>query len=319
MSKISVVVPVYKVEKYLERCIKSILLQSYSDFELVLVDDGSPDMCPKICDDISKQDDRVTVIHRENGGLSAARNSGIDWAIENSNSKWITFIDSDDWVHPQYLESLLLCAKKTNSDVVMCEFSVTDTYDNEYIQVTENNFSVEATEDAFRNEVLDPNSSCGRLFKKELFSDVRFPVGKLHEDRFTTYKILFQFEKVGVVGVPMYYYFINNDGIIHSSWSPRRLDNLEATENQLSFFKERGMDEMYEFTFRDYLHTLIYYIKQTSENSDLATYEKQLRETLKRAIENEGKIIGLNMKDDFNVFKYAYPIKAKIYRRLVMR
>ena len=103
MPTISVVVPVYKVEKYLNRCVDSILNQTYKDFELILMDDGSPDKAPEICDDYAKKYDFIHVIHQKNGGLSAARNSGIEWALENSDSEWITFIDSDDWIHPEYM------------------------------------------------------------------------------------------------------------------------------------------------------------------------------------------------------------------------
>ena len=107
MPLISVIVPVYKVEEYLSRCVDSILSQTFEDFELILIDDGSPDNCGKICDEYTKKDNRVHVIHQENGGLSSARNAGIDWAFENSDSEWLTFIDSDDWVHIQYLDLLL--------------------------------------------------------------------------------------------------------------------------------------------------------------------------------------------------------------------
>jgi glycosyltransferase involved in cell wall biosynthesis len=105
MPAISVIVPVYKVEKYIHRCVDSILGQTFTDFELILVDDGSPDSCGAICDEYAAKDSRV-VIHQENGGLSAARNAGIEWSFDHSNSGWMTFIDSDDWVHPQYLELL---------------------------------------------------------------------------------------------------------------------------------------------------------------------------------------------------------------------
>ena len=112
MPQISVIVPIYKVEQYLERCVDSILNQTFTDFELVLVDDGSPDNCGAICDEYAKKNERIVVIHKENGGLSDARNAGIEWALNNSGSEWITFIDSDDWVHIDYLEYLYNSAKK---------------------------------------------------------------------------------------------------------------------------------------------------------------------------------------------------------------
>ena len=124
MSKISVIVPVYKVEKYIHKCVDSILAQTFSDFELILVDDGSPDNCGKICDEYSEKDDRVVVLHKENGGLSDARNAGLDWVFEHSDSGWITFSDSDDWLRPTYLEALLNAAdgkKLSICDVVSKE------------------------------------------------------------------------------------------------------------------------------------------------------------------------------------------------------
>ena len=111
VPKVSVIVPVYKVEAYLHRCVDSVLNQSFSDFELILVDDGSPDNCGAICDEYAQKDSRVHVIHKTNGGLSDARNAGIDWAFANSDSQWLTFIDSDDWVHRDYLKLLLGAAE----------------------------------------------------------------------------------------------------------------------------------------------------------------------------------------------------------------
>lgn len=122
MCIISVVVPVYKVEKYLNRCVDSILNQTFLDFVLILVDDGSPDNCGKICDDYAKRDNRVNIIHKQNGGLSEARNYGIEWALKNSDSEWITFIDSDDWVHPLFLELLLDAVVKNNVNLGICDY-----------------------------------------------------------------------------------------------------------------------------------------------------------------------------------------------------
>ncbi|MCD7802997.1 MAG: glycosyltransferase [Clostridiales bacterium] len=125
MPEISVIVPVYKVEPYLRRCVDSILNQTFQDFELILVDDGSPDHCPAICDEYAGRDSRIVVIHQKNAGLSAARNAGIDWVFANSDSKWISFVDSDDWVTPTYL-SLMISALQIDSDIdmVQCTYEV---------------------------------------------------------------------------------------------------------------------------------------------------------------------------------------------------
>ena len=126
MPEISVIVPVYKVEQFLHRCVDSILSQSFADFELILVDDGSPDNCGAICEDYKAKDSRIHVIHRENGGLSAARNTGIDYVMAHSDSEWIAFVDSDDWVHPDYLRVLYDTAVQTRSDISACGFFRTE-------------------------------------------------------------------------------------------------------------------------------------------------------------------------------------------------
>lgn len=319
MSRVSVVVPVYKVEKYLKRCVDSIFEQTFSDYDLILVDDGSPDRCPEMCDEIASADERVVVIHQKNGGLSTARNAGIEWALENSNSEWITFIDSDDWVHPQYLECFLKLAQEKTLSVCMCQFHVTSDYSDIFGSISQTDYSVMRTEDAFQIEELDPNSACGRLFRKELFKELRFPIGKLHEDRFTTYKVLFQFPEVGVVQKPMYFYYVNPEGIIHSKWTPRKLDDLEATEQQLKFFKNIGNAEMYEYTVKDYIHLLIYTLKNMKGHNEYSEHEKTVRQKLRRILSTEKQTLGLSFRKDFNTYKYAYPFAAKLYRRIVLR
>ena len=126
MPQISVIVPVYKVEAFLHRCVDSILCQSFSDFELILVDDGSPDSCGQICEAYAAKDSRIRVIHQKNGGLSAARNTGIDWVMANSGSHWLAFVDSDDWVHPDFLQTLYTAAEQTLSKISACGFFRTE-------------------------------------------------------------------------------------------------------------------------------------------------------------------------------------------------
>ena len=123
---ISVIVPVYKVEKYLKKCVDSLICQSYPNLEIILVDDGSPDNCGKICDEYAKKDDRVVVNHKENGGLSDARNAGLDWIFSNSDSEYVTFIDSDDWVSEYYLEKMYSALMSDGADLSICNFKKID-------------------------------------------------------------------------------------------------------------------------------------------------------------------------------------------------
>lgn len=318
MPLISIVVPVYKVEKYLERCVSSVLSQTFDDFDLILVDDGSPDNSPQMCDEYSKKDSRIHVIHQQNGGLSAARNSGIEWSLNYSESEWITFIDSDDWIHPKYLESLLNANIINNTQISMGQVYVTENYITCSEADPNDKITLLSMNSAFQDETLDPNSACSRLYKKSLFKNIRFPVGKLHEDRFTTYKLYFQFENVSVVEFPLYYYFVNNDGIVHSTWSVRKLDDLEATENQLEFFKKTNNDEIFEYILKDYIHLMLFNLKSLKGKTEYKQYEKCVRNKLKMTLKIYENRLGLSFSKDFNTYKYAYPYKAKIYNRLKM-
>ena len=161
---ISVVVPIYNVEKYLNRCVDSILNQTFTDFELILVDDGSPDNCGKICDEYAEKDNRVRVIHKPNGGLSDARNAGIEWALKNSDSEWITFIDSDDWVHPNYLEFLLQAAEKNNTSVSICGFVRTENKSDFPKYSFES--KVYSNEDFWIEKNVNAVIACAKLYKK---------------------------------------------------------------------------------------------------------------------------------------------------------
>ncbi len=319
MNLVSIVVPVYKVESYLHRCVDSLLGQTFPDFDIVLVDDGSPDDCPRLCDEIAASDGRVHVIHQDNRGLSAARNAGIEWALRHSDSEWVTFIDSDDWVHPQFLEANLKCADQFGVSICMSRFLVTSDYTDSFDPVQDADLRVYDTTDAFQTEALDSNSACGRLFKKSLFEQIRFPLGKLHEDRFTTYKVLFQFRQVGVIEKPLYFYYVNPEGIVHSEWTPRRMDDVEATEQQLAYFKEHNLTDVYRCTVRDYHHILVYFLRYLKTHSEYRKYERLVRRKLRRSLHTEKCELGLSFRNDYQTYKYAYPFAAKVYRRLQMR
>lgn len=188
MPQISVIVPVYKVEPYLHRCVDSILAQTFTDFELILVDDGSPDNCGAICDEYAAKDERVRVIHQKNGGLSAARNAGIDWAFANSDSAWLAFVDSDDWVHPQYLEKLYRAAAESGVKLAVCAYIETETEVRH--APAENNWREYDWKDFFVQESINSIISVNKLYAKALFSGLRYPAGRLHEDEFLSPRLL---------------------------------------------------------------------------------------------------------------------------------
>lgn len=286
MSLISVIVPVYKVEPYIHRCVNSILNQTFRDFELILVDDGSPDNCGAICEEYAKADERVHVIHQENGGLSAARNTGIDWAFANSSSQWLTFVDSDDWLHLQMLEWLLKAAEMCKSNIAVCGYAETP---GAPVSIAENQWQVEmwAPEAFYTERNTNAVVAWGKLYRKESFRDIRYPVGKIHEDEFTTYKLLFAESVVGYVPAPLYCYFQNQTGITRSAWSPKRLVALDALKEQVCFFKEKGYAAAYETIAIAYCESIRRHLALIADAElpvqDKQRYGKQLKKLLRHA------------------------------------
>ena len=232
---ISIVVPVYNVESYFDRCVKSIVDQTYENLEIILVDDGSPDNCPAICDSWAERDSRIKVIHKTNGGLSDARNAGMSVA----SGDYIAFVDSDDWIHHRFLELLLSALVNSGAQLAACDVKETDSL-LESDSLDENlHFSVHTAEEAM--------SSLGRgerfravawnkLYKKELLQNETFPVGKLHEDEFFTYRIIDKCTKLAYVNIPLYYYF-QRTGSLMSESSIRHIDALEAYCERQAFFR----------------------------------------------------------------------------------
>ena len=249
MPTISVIVPVYRVEPYIHRCVDSILAQTYTDFELILVDDGSPDNCGEICDEYAQKDSRVVVIHQENGGLSAARNAGIDWSFANSDSQWLTFVDSDDWVHEEMLRLLLDANIQHGTHISICSYVETS---GKTIDIQMSDSQVWKSKDFYLTKHVNATIACAKLYHKLLFSQLRYPVGKIHEDEFTTYKILFDVDKIAYLSAPLYAYFINPDGITKRTWSPSRLDIFEAFEEQIQYFKDNGDKDLADRVLQTY-------------------------------------------------------------------
>lgn len=233
---ISVIVPVYKVEKFLPFCVQSILAQTCSDWELILVDDGSPDRCGEICEQFARQDGRIRALHKENGGLADARNAGTAVA----QGEYITYIDSDDWVAPQLLERLLEQAKITGADVVVCDMAKTDseemTFEN--TNAGPKSFTGPQAMEAMLYQTGFDTSACGKLFRAELCQKNLFPKGRLYEDLFTIYKMLFAAQTVVYLPQVLYAYRKNPDSIMYRKFDRRNLDELDAADAIEAFVQE---------------------------------------------------------------------------------
>lgn len=303
---ISIIIPVYNVEKYLNRCVDSVLAQTFSDFEIILVDDGSLDNGGKICDEYAEKYNQIHVIHKQNSGLSDARNTGIEWTFENSDSEWITFIDSDDWIHPKYLEVLYYAVKETGLSVSICGFERTDGY-NPKVDITNLKTQICNTERFYCNKNANAIIACGKLYKKECFKEIRFPSGKLHEDQFVTYKILFQYSEIAVIDEPLYAYFTNQDGIMHRKWSPKRLSVFEALGYQLTFFNNKGYEKAYVEAIYIIAYIICGYIKQIGSDKDNIRYKKLLKKQLKVHLKKYKETAGFSLATTPGFYETAYP------------
>lgn len=250
---ISVIVPIYKVEKYLDRCINSIVNQTYRNLEIILVDDGSPDKCPLMCDEWQKKDERIKVIHKENGGLSSARNAGLDIAT----GEYIAFVDSDDYILPDMYEYLYRLIDENDADFSMCEFMYADEKglaiddnsdtEDEKIDVLSGDEALE--EFVMRNwhYVLAWN----KLYRKHIFRNLRFPEGKLHEDDFIAHIIIYQCIRIAYTTRKYYMYTQRDDSIMGDARNTFRVrhmaDTLSALTQKYYFLRNKGM---YDFADR---------------------------------------------------------------------
>ena len=311
MPKVSIIVPVYKVEPYIHRCIDSILAQTFTDFELILVDDGSPDRCGEICDEYAAKDKRIVVIHQENGGLSAARNAGIDWAFANSDSQWLTFIDSDDWVHPEYLQRLYSAA--ADNDVLVSISGYVETNGDEPIVLKEQMIPQIWTSESFYVEHrVDAIIACAKLYNKECFKTIRYPVGKLHEDEYVTYRILFAEKQTAVIPAQMYFYYINKEGITKKSWSPKRLHILDAMEQQMIYMREHNYERAYVKAVQSFAYCLAESYQRIQEN---CPFEKEWLHTIRNKLQKllRQSFVLLELEKNYYLYETAFPVKMKIY------
>lgn len=235
---ITIIIPIYQVEKYLRKCLDSVLSQTYKNLEIILVDDGSPDKCPQICDDYANKDKRIKVIHKKNGGMSDARNV----AMKIATGKYIGFIDSDDYIKSDMYEVLYEDLKKTNSDVSICNYK--KVFENQKSNDDENNKEIFEydTEEALRLLIENEfgNYAWNKLYRKDILNNIQFPEGKKMEDLAVMYKIFEKAKKVVYTNKVEYYYIQRKDSILGNI-------DLKLTEDLCYFVTERYnyMNEKY--------------------------------------------------------------------------
>lgn len=253
---ISIVVPIYNVEKYLPKCIESILNQTYKNFELILVDDGSKDNCGNICDEYAQKDNRIVVIHKENGGLSSARNAGIDIA----KGKYIGFVDSDDWIHSEMYEKLVYLMESREADIAQCEFINAPSEDvkiepeKEEIKTFTN---IEGLNNLYNNMYVSTVVAWNKLYKISLFKEIRYPNGKIHEDEGTTYKLIFNAKRIVYTNQKYYYYRQTPNSITNAAFNKKRLNILDVFDEKIEYMRNINNDDLYAKTLKWYFFKVI--------------------------------------------------------------
>ena len=254
--EISVIVPIYQVEPYLRRCVDSILRQTFQDLEILLVDDGSPDGCGAICDAYAREDSRVRVLHKENGGLSSARNAGIDAA----RGEWLAFADSDDWLDPDMLEILHTAALKYGAQIAECSFRRVYSDCTREETLCTGACSTGTREDAVEG-MYDWNRfktvAWDKLYRRSVIGGIRYPAGRLHEDEFTTYRYCWNAETLVYVDASKYNYDCSrSDSIMSQAFREGHLDACFAFHERLLFLRENGVVRLEEKAIANYCYIL---------------------------------------------------------------
>lgn len=314
------IVPVYKAEKYLQRCVDSVLAQTFSDFEVILVDDGSPDNCGAICDDYKQRDSRVHVIHQENKGPSAARNAGIDAAM----GEYLFFADADDIIHRQSLEILHELLVSHQADIVIGDFDrfcTEDELNTACIQEFPGAecISGEAALHRFF-EGWKPAalfvSPWGKLIHRSLFEYIRFPIGRWFEDEYTSYQIYYHAKRVVVTDCVLYHYYYNDAGTTGTLSLQKRFDEYDAQWERLEFFREKHLEALYDRALLHFLQTAQWDLIACREKKEPfdpqrgQRFESQYKEACRRA--KVRKIISFSKNYDY--FVLANPEKKQMYR-----
>ena len=285
MDLVSVIIPVYGVEQYLDRCVRSVVDQSYAHLEIILVDDGSTDRCPAMCDAWANRDPRIQVIHKPNGGLSSARNAGLDVAT----GKFVAFVDSDDYVEPDYIAAMIDAAQKNQADLAMCSVFHEDADGNpveqtapvhrkEYAPITDalrTCSGMDCMRQRGEENGADNVVAWNKLYRRQLWEDLRYPVGKLHEDEFVTYRIFGRTHTAVLLPERLYHYIERTGSIMHTKYTLQSLDIIEALIGKVRFLLDEGAVDLFPVFFSQ-LKDSIYKARQLDWSD--AQVHKRLKE-----------------------------------------
>lgn len=301
---ISIIIPVYKVEKYLDRCVTSVINQTYKNLEIILVDDGSPDNCPKLCDEWAKKDKRIKVVHKKNGGLSDARNVG----FKHSKGEYIGFVDSDDWIHKNMYKMLYKNMISYDADLSCCELvrslgpedrDKSKSFDNKVTEYDLDEFMKIFFKWGTQHCVY---YAVTKLYKRELVNSSLYPVGLTSEDVLGTCKVLLKCKKIVSINTPYYYYFVNNKSITGSKFSNNDLDLLEIWDRVVELCKDTKYYEMAKYNRERIDYTLLMRMACQLTNKEINEKYKKYKDQCLKDLRKHRK----------SLFKAPMPISRKV-------
>ena len=257
---ISVVVPVYNTQEYLIDCLNSIINQSYTNLQIILVNDGSTDQSGEICENFKRKDSRIEYIVQKNGGSSAAKNAG----ISHAEGQYICFVDSDDYVHEQYVQTLYDCLMSNEADLSMCGY-IRDGFFDKNMKY-QSDYKIYNGKEMMRNyysfDITFMNIACNKLYKKEFFENEKFPEGIMYDDFVLNAHIMYACQKIAVCNQKLYFYRKTANSITMSVFSEKKLDLLKQIENRMLFFEEIGEEGIYNRFLQEYeVMNLKYYYR----------------------------------------------------------
>lgn len=326
MEKLFFIIPVYGVEKYLNRCIDSVLAQSYRNIEIILVDDGSPDNCPQICDEYAKIHKNIQVIHKLNGGLSDARNAGIAYLKNNAgNEDFVSFLDADDFIHEQYAERMISLCKQYHCNAAQCshEKGNSNNFRDDVKKIK--SFCV-SSEEALLGYTL--KSQCGpKIFKAKIFFDILFPAGVWNEDEFVTYLAVYRAKNIAFTNERLHYYFQRDTSIMDDiakklKNNPHRYDFLKAYEERIHFFEQNNQPYQVMRTYEKICTDIILryceqmYLKREERDEDCINgrYMKIYKKNFNLMIRRKGMPLKRRlMYVLFRIFPYSAVIMGRIF------
>ena len=314
MELISVIVPVYKVEECLDRCVQSITEQTYANLEIILVDDGSPDGCGAMCDAWSAKDNRVKVIHKENGGLSDARNAGLKVAT----GSLISFIDSDDWIEPDFLETLHKAMETQNAQIAECAVELV----NEAGQVLRRREAATVCcvdkIDGLRRLISEEGiyqTVWNKLYRRQVLEGILFEKGRCHEDDFWTYQVFDRMDRLAVVERPMYHYLQRSGSIMGAGYGWKRLDGIEARFRRMKYLEKYEL--LKDLTRQQLMLDCMWHLQsilRTMQGRERALAMQIVLQTKKVTPRVSWKKLTLNLK--YRIWYQAFLVAPKLIARV---